>query len=234
MIRLMAVTMLLAACAAPSPTPSPTPSPQFVTAPPGPPCAAVGLVIGCTTGPEPPATMPPLGTELAPGAYRAPLEIDVTFAVDAAWTYEQSALGFFDVQQYVGTPDVIAVQFADYGQVASADEIASSIEAREHLSVSDRKSVSIGCREGVRLVVETTDPATSDPPITRRVIDLQAGPLSINSGRRLQINIIPFDIGVLIVMIGGSIQEWDQALAASKPVIESLVVAPNSEPPVNC
>jgi hypothetical protein len=178
--------------------------------------------------------MPPRGSELAPGHYRAPLTSDVTFEVDAPWTFEQSARGFFDIQQLVGTPDVIAVQFADYGQVASADEIAASIEARDHLSVSVRKAVSIGCRRGVRLVVETTDPANTDPPIARRVIDLQAGPLLINSGRRLQINIIAFDSGAVLVMVGGSVKEWDQTLAASKPVLESLVIAPSSGPPVNC
>ena len=76
-----------------------------------------------------PMDLVPSSTPLAAGTYtRAGFEPAVTFEIGAAdagrWTAVQSFEGFFDVQQGVGTPDVIAVQFARVVAVVGADAAA--------------------------------------------------------------------------------------------------------------
>ena len=73
-------------------------------------------------------------------------------------------------------------------------------------------------------MIETTDPADSDPPIFRPILTTAAGPLSIASGRRLWVSLLPVGNGVLAVMVGGSIAEWDYALELAEPVLESVVI----------
>jgi hypothetical protein len=48
--------------------------------------------------------------------------------------------------------------------------------------------------------------------------------LGIDPGRRLWIAFFDTDQGVLSVMVGGSIEQWQSALSEAEPVLESIVV----------
>ena len=76
-----------------------------------------------------PAELEATGEPRPPGRYpKSGFTPAITHALNGDWQAIQDATGFFDVQQRVGTPDVIAVQFANvvevYGEagaVAPAD-----------------------------------------------------------------------------------------------------------------
>jgi hypothetical protein len=203
---------------------------------------ALFVLSSCATGPSPSPssevtgvaepspsgsiiTLGAPGEELDPGRYtREGFEPRITFAVGDGWTAEQATSGFFDIQDAPGSLDVVAVQFANVVGDASADNVIAEIEANPQLSVSDPESVDIGGLEGTRVVVETTDPPETEPPLFRPVLVIAAGPLSIASGRRLQVNLFDTPNGVLAILVGGSIAEWDRALQASEAVLESVTI----------
>jgi hypothetical protein len=149
----------------------------------------------------------------------------ITFTVGAGWTTQQQLSGFFDIQDDPGSLDVVAVQFATATGFGTAEEAAADIERRENLSVTARDQVTIGGLVGIQITADTTDPADSDPVIFRPVLTTPAGPVSIGSGRRLQINLFTVSDGVLAILVGGSIAQWDRALQLSGPVLESVVLS---------
>lgn len=70
------------------------------------------------------------GEPLAAGHYTRTGSRDLTLDLDGSWQAVQLAGGFFDVQQEVGSPDVIAVQFAIMvgGSVARWDDALAAAE----------------------------------------------------------------------------------------------------------
>jgi hypothetical protein len=223
MIRLVLATLLALACAAPAPTPSgpPPPSGCHVDSP--------GATPGCTPTlplPTPGGTTLPLpgpGTRLAAGRYSFDLPPRVVFYTVGLWTTVQQLPGFFDIQDEPGSLDVVAVQFAAVS--GSVDEVFDQVSNRPNTRVVESDESTIGGLVGVVAVIETTDPPDTQPPVFRPVLDTAAGPLSIASGRRLWIGLLPVGDGVLAVMVGGSIAKWDRALELAEPVLESIVVS---------
>jgi len=167
---------------------------------------------------------------LRPGRYlKTGFEPALSFEIGDGWTAAQATTGFFDIQDEPGSLDVVAVQFARTG-AAFADLLAQAIAKRDNLSVSEPETVSIDGFEGLRLTIETTDPIDTNLPIFRPVLDIDAGPLSIASGRRLQVTLLDVpELGtigpsntVLAILVGGSIAEWDRTLEVATPVVESI------------
>jgi len=208
-VAALGALLVLSSCAtAPSPSPSSEATPVAEPSP-------SGSVV----------TLGAPGEELDPGRYtREGFEPRITFAVGDGWTAEQAASGFFDIQDDPGSLDVVAVQFANVVGDASADDVVAQIQANPQLSVSDPERVEIGGLEGTQVVVETTDPSDTEPPVFRPVLVIAAGPLSIASGRRLQVNLFETPNGVLAILVGGSVAEWNRALQASEPVLESVTI----------
>jgi hypothetical protein len=160
------------------------------------------------------------------------VSLGITFEVGSGWTYEQQAPEFFDIEQNVGSPDVIAVQFAGVGMDPQPREIVAGIEANDEIKVIGREDVDLDCHlTATRLTVEPTAPDTTEPPRFVHVVNVLAGPLSIATGRRLQLDIFNFHMGGAIIMVGGSIAHWDEALAAAQPVLGSLVLRPSGGAP---
>ena len=187
--------------------------------------------IGCTRTPDL-LTLPGPGRQLEPSGWyeTTGFEPRLSFTVqgDVIWTTVQQFPGFFDIQDDPGSLDVVAVQFTRATGFDTAEQAAADIEARDNLLVGERKQVTVrssndGLR-GIRLVVETTDPAHSDPVIFRPVLNTPPGPVSIGSGRRLEINLFDVNGQVLAILVGGSIAEWDRAKQHSRPVLDSVVV----------
>ena len=166
---------------------------------------------------------------LAPGTYtRSDFRPAVTFEVDGSWYAIQVFDGFFDVQQDVGSPDVIAVQFtrpdALYGKDGAAVPLvdiaatASILGANPGLELLEVHSTKIGSLEGVLALVENDGTAGAE------VMHTPPGPLSILPGRRLQIALFTTPDGILAILVGGSIAKWTEATAAAQPVLDSIKI----------
>jgi hypothetical protein len=138
------------------------------------------------------------------------------------------ANGFFDVQQRSGTPEVIAVQFGRVDgtigaggtvvQPRSAEEAARAIADNPALEVLGQDASRLGGLEGN--VIEVENDGTAHAPI----LDVPAGRLGIDPGRRLWIALFDTTDGLLAVMVGGSSGGWDEALALAEPVLESVAI----------
>jgi hypothetical protein len=214
MIRLTVVALLIAACASPAPTPSPTPPPSASPTPP----------------PVPTSThaeyrrLPRTGTQLEPGRYFENFaNLLIQFEVGPGWTTVQQLGGFFDIQDEPGSLDVVAVQFATVP--GEYDEIVEQVMNQANTQIVESDDSSIGGIDGIVVVVETIDPPDTQPPLFRPVLNTAAGPISIASGRRLWISLLPVGDGVIAVMVGGSIAAWDYALELAEPVLKSVVIA---------
>jgi hypothetical protein len=204
-----------------SPTPTPTSSPTAGCAATAPEIVWDVAPFACTSVPI--QALPSPGTKLAPGVYtNTSLQPGIIFAVGRGWTATQAATGFFDIEDDPGSLDVVAVQFGNVVGVGSASEAVAEISESSDLTSTIAEPVTIDGYGGLRVVVQTTDAVDTDPPVFRPVLNVPAGPLSIASGRRLQATVLDVDDGVLAILVGGSIAEWDHALEIATPVVESI------------
>jgi hypothetical protein len=163
---------------------------------------------------------------LASGRYaKSAFEPYITFEVGQGWTTEQQSAGFFDIQDDPGSPDVVAVQWANVQGAETPEDVVNEILEKTDLRVTDPVPVAIDGITGLRVTVETTDPADTDPPVFHPVLTVTPGPLSIASGRRLEVTLLDMDGSVLAVLVGGSVAEWDRAREMSRPVLDSMTIA---------
>ena len=186
---------------------------------------------------DPPASASPTATELTAtgeplpaGRYtRAGFEPAITFELDGSWQAVQLFGGFFDVQQQVGTADVIAVQFARpsaiFGEAGTdaattAEAAIASVQANSALAVVETSDSRIGGLDGLQVTVDNSGDAHAT------VMQVPPGPLGIDPGRRLWIAFFDTPDGLLAIMVGGSVAQWDEALAAAEPVLESVQIGP--------
>jgi hypothetical protein len=213
----LASILLVAACA---PTSTPT---QALSAPPtaSPPPSASASV---ATGPRELA-----GGALPAGTYtRTGFVPPVTFAIEDGWVGGTITDAFFDVQQDQGTPDVIAVQFALVNAVVGADgamvpattavDAVGAVKQNPGVVVLGESGSRLGGRDGFTIEVENTG------TITWPVMEVAPGRLAFDPGRRLWISFFDTPDGLLAVLVGGSVAEWDRALAVAEPVLESIVI----------
>ncbi|HEU4749535.1 MAG TPA: hypothetical protein VFT54_00590, partial [Acidimicrobiia bacterium] len=128
--------------------------------------------------------------QLAPGTYtRGDFNPRVTFEVSGEWYAVQNVAGFFDIQRDVGSPHVIAVQFGNVEAVFGADgervpassaaEAAASVASNPNLTVLGESGSRMGGLEGSLVEVENPTEAQT------RVLEVPAGALAIDPGRRL-------------------------------------------------
>ena len=170
------------------------------------------------------------GQALPAGRYtRAGFEPPITLELDGSWQAVQLFGGFFDVQQDVGTADVIAVQFARpsaiFGEggtdpATTAGAAIASVQDNSALEIVETSDSRIGGLEGSQVTVENSGDAHAT------VMQVPPGPLGIDPGRRLWIAFFDTPDGLLVIMVGGSTEHWDEALAAAEPVLESVQVSP--------
>lgn len=169
------------------------------------------------------------GGDLEPGTYTRPgFEPAVTFEVDDGWTVGTLAAGFFDIQQQRGTPDVIAVQFAQVGGVVGdggtlvdapdAQDAIDAIRANPGLEVVDESESLLGGKAGVVVEVQNTGGSHA------QILQVPPGRLGIDPGRQLWVALFDTSAGLVAVMVGGSIDDWDHALEVAEPVLESIVI----------
>ena len=167
-------------------------------------------------------------TALEPGRYtRSAISPPITLELGEGWRAVQLFDGFFDVQQNVGSPDVIAVQFASVRGVHGAEGVTTTTDPgqaaailRTHpgLEVVESSESRIGGLTGVQVTVENAGTSHAE------VIEVPPGALGIDSGRRLWIAFFETDDGLLAVMVGGSVARWDEALLIAEPVLESVQI----------
>ena len=167
------------------------------------------------------------GDPLPAGTYtRAAFTPAITFDLDGSWQAVQLFDGFFDVQQDIGSPDVMAVQFARpsgvYGTGVTS-EVPNSPEhavellgANSGLTVLESSESRIGGLTGSQVTVENAGNGHA------RVMQVPVGALGIDPGRRLWIAFFDAPDGLLAIMVGGSDARWEETLAAAEPVLESI------------
>jgi hypothetical protein len=186
-----------------------------------------------TPGPSPtgPRELSSGSAVLAPGTYTsAAVQPQITFGVGEGWLPGSVLNGFFDVQRDKGTPDVVAVQFADVEGVVgakgdlvtapTADVAAAAIRQNPDIVVIDGKVAKIGGMTGVNVVIENRGDAHAG------ILSVAPGLLGIDPGRRLSISLVDTPNGVLSIMVGGSVAKWQRALDLSQPVLESIGIGP--------
>jgi hypothetical protein len=217
------VSLLVLACAT---SPSPPTTATFSSAP----AATVTPTIETIESPSDGVHELLSGNEpLAPGRYtRSGFQPPLTFELEEGWFAGTLASGFFDVQQDRDTPDVIAVQFgrvenvvgADGATVAatSAGVAAEAIAENPGLEVLGESESRMSGMTGANLEVENTSESHAG------ILDVSVGRLGIDPGRRLWISLFDTKDGVLAIMVGGSVAQWDRALRVAEPVLESVVI----------
>lgn len=232
-LRKVILAALVAACEA-------TASPIATSVPPGT-AAPLATVAPVTARPSPspsPSTsaipakvLTGSGAELAPGRYtRQGFEPRITFELDGPWRSVSSYHGFFDVQQDVGTPDVIAVQFGlpdeiaagpqQAAEITSAEAAASILKSNSRLVTVESSASQIGGLTGYQITVENPADEADFTPVMR----VTPGVLQIGPGRRLWCAFFDTPRGVLAILVGGSVAKWNDALAAAEPVLESVTI----------
>jgi hypothetical protein len=225
--------LVLAGCSS-TPAVSPTPPPV---------APATGTASPPTAGPTPPPTSPAASeiaamdlsasAALVGGRYtRAGFEPRITFEVaDQEWAAVQLFPGFFDIQQDVGTPDVIAIQFtttdAVYGAdlavvpVATAADAIAGLKANPTLKVVESTPATIGGQACEALTVDTAGDQEA------RIMHTPPGALSMDPARRMRLCILDVKNatgGLLAILLGGSVAQWPKAEAAAQPVLASVTI----------
>jgi hypothetical protein len=196
-------------------TPSPTAAPSDSVAP------SAAASAGATA-------LEASATALPPGRYtREGFAPPIALELDEGWRAGQLFDGFFDVQQDVGSPHVIAIQFANVrgvhgsdGSEEVADAAAAAAALGEHpgLNVVESSESRIGGLTGQQITVENAGSAHAE------VVDVPLGPLGIDPDRRLWIAFFDTEDGLLAIMVGGSVERWHEALATAEPVLESVEI----------
>lgn len=167
-------------------------------------------------------------SSLNPGRYtRSGFTPPITITLDEGWRAVQLFDGFFDVQQDVDSPHVIAVQFANVEGVHGAEgaapieDPAAAVEALKGnpaLTIVGSSESRIGGLTGQLVEVENAGSEHA------AVIDVPPGPLGIDPGRRLWIAFFEIDGGLLAIMVGGSVERWEETLLTAEPVLESVEI----------
>jgi hypothetical protein len=159
---------------------------------------------------------------IEPGRYRREgFEPPFTIDVPAGWFAVQDVPGFFDLEREVGSLDVIAVQFARPSDLTSAATAADTIRARPGLVVDGPTRIEVGGVPGFRLVVDAADPDL-EAQVFVPVLEIALGPISIASGRRLELRLVDTEPGLLAVLLGGSVRTWEGARTAAEPILASI------------
>src|SRR5688500_4939811 len=164
-----------------------------------------------TTSPSPSTTpgrqvaeLTATGEPLPAGRYtRTGFSPSITLDLDGSWQAVQLASGFFDVQQEVGSPDVIAVQFARpigvFGAGSSSEPAPSAegavalLGANPGLSVIESSESRIGGLTGSQVTVENAGDAHA------QVMQVPPGALGIDPGRRLWVAFFDTPDGLLAI-----------------------------------
>jgi hypothetical protein len=166
---------------------------------------------------------------LAPGRYtRHDFAPRVIFEIGEQWFGRQVLDGYFTIQQGdADDPNVIAVQFARPTTLGGADgrtepadaaDAVAILETNPDLEVVETSSSQMGGLEGSQVTIENT----GDDAV--EFMGLPPGFIGLDPDRRLWIAFFDTDEGLLAIMVGGSIDGFEEALAAAEPILESVEI----------
>ena len=113
----------------------------------------------------------------------------------------------------------------------AADAVAI-LETNPDLVVVETDTSEMGGLEGSQITVENPaeDPGAGSGEVDGLcelcvdIMRLPPGVIAINPERRLWIAFFDTDEGLLSIMVGGSIDQWDEALATAEPVLDSMEI----------
>jgi hypothetical protein len=101
---------------------------------------------------------------------------------------------------------------------ASAEEAVRILGENPDLEVLETSESRMSGLVGSQVTVENSGTTHAS------VMQVPPGALGIDPGRRLWIAFFDTVDGLLAIMVGGSVAEWDAALLAAEPVLESVVL----------
>ncbi len=153
----------------------------------------------------------------------------VTFEVGDGWRAVDVVPGFWNLQN-ADRPDAVALQFARPDGIyrapgelmgpSTAQGAANTIQANTALTVAATSSSLLSGHAGIVLEIESASPAGAGA----QVIHVPPGPLLVEPGRRLWLALFDTPEGLLAIMVVGSATDWEAALAAAEPVLESVTI----------
>jgi len=73
----------------------------------------------------------------------------------------------------------------------------------------------------VRVLVDAADPDV-EAQVFVPVLEIALGPISIASGRRLELRLVDTAGGLLAVLLGASVRTWETARTATEPILASI------------
>jgi hypothetical protein len=164
---------------------------------------------------------------LAPGRYtHEGFSPATSFEVGAGWFGAHLYADFYDVQVDPNTPDVVAVQLSRpralhtsvirTDDATSAAAAAASLASNETLDATAAEPVTVDGHPAVRLTV--TARLDAETPI----MEVAEGTVSILANRRLEVTFVDLEDGLLAILLGGSVADWQRATELGHPVIETL------------
>ncbi len=167
---------------------------------------------------------------LPPGTYTvAAFMPPVTLDIDGTWTSVNRFVDFFDVQQDVGSPDVVAVQVArpsalagSGGTTPAPGDPAAAVDvlrANSGLTIIEESESRMSGLTGRQVTIENATGTFVE------VLVVGQGAVSIDTGRRLWMAFFATPRGLVVVMVGGSVATWDHALTVAEPVLESVRIS---------
>jgi hypothetical protein len=196
------------------------------------PSSAVGASNSPAGGGSGPPSQPPRELTASPaplpaGTYTfGAFKPTVTLDVDGSWTSVNRFDDFFDVEQDVGSPDVISVQVARpaafvgrSGTSAVPSDPGSAVEivrSNPGLRVVEESETRMGGLTGRQVTVENASGHVVG------VMVVGSGTPSIDTGRRLWMAFFATQDGLVAILVGGSTASWDRALEKAEPVLESI------------
>ncbi|MEO8247534.1 MAG: hypothetical protein ABI622_10495 [Chloroflexota bacterium] len=194
------------------------------------PAAGSSATTGASSSDEAPQQLvSDIDEPLEPGRYTHEGFTPATsFEVGPGWFGAHLYADFYDVQVDPNTPDVVAVQLARpsalHTSVIATDDAttaaaaAASLASNETLEATAAEAVTVGGHDGVRLTV--TARLDAETPI----MEVAEGTLSILADRRLEITFVNLEDGLLAILLGGSVADWERAIELGHPVIATLRV----------
>ena len=99
---------------------------------------------------------------------------------------------------------------------ATAAEAAQALRSNEAFEVFGDSEAQVGGMDGRVIEIENAGDAHAT------VMVVPPGPLGIDPGRRLWVAFLDTPDGLMAVMVGGSVAEWQEAMDAAEPVLESI------------
>jgi hypothetical protein len=173
-------------------------------------------------------TFPPPQTAIEPGTYRWDgFERDVSVELGTGWALGHNNASFFDLFRGSDFPSITFARFTDIyvhgitrAKATDAATVASTLAAREDMTVTDPSTIELGGLTGRQFDVVTTQPRTP-------LFYGPAGDFQLDPEFKTRYRVLDFPGGgVLVIGVHTRDGRFDEGLALGDPVVATLTLEP--------